>query len=816
MDSSPPQSRESSPSKRTDTPSSIDLSSLPPLILPSPPSNTLLITNLMDPAIFRPEHLRTIRDLINQSAPVHSWAPLKSFRRIVVSFFDVESAIRIRQILDGEPIMDERVRIFFGEPTPTEPVDQHLHAPQSQKMFFISPPPSPPHGWEMKLEDPPNKAVHADDLAAALARLHAKPAAAVSPVSSIGGEEAGAGPSTQRHRSGSSTMIYHPKDHGDSLHLPIIEVEDTTGVPDEPDPFDETDKPTEGGPQTSDAATGEKTSKEVDPAKEELESKNREIVSLKVGRTSTGLDVDGGCLRCAVQDKYLRSVADFRNLQDRTQRDVHAARDFAIQRFAKDLIDSVDNLDRALSTVPETSLKPSEKEANTDLVNLYDGLRMTETILMQTLEKHGLKRFDPSVESEPFNPNLHEATFQTPVDGKEDGTVMLTQQKGFTLNGRVLRVTDIRPTMALLVDKHRPKSLHALTYHKDLSQRLQSLAQSGDFPHLLVYGPSGAGKKTRIVATLKELYGPGVEKIKIDARVFQTSSNRKLEFNIVASVYHLEITPSDVGNWDRVVVQELLKEVAQTQQVDQTARQRFKVVVINEADQLTRDAQAALRRTMEKYSPNLRLILLANSTANIIAPIRSRTLLVRVAAPQEEEICAVLRHVGHKEGWSEVADLNQRIARDSGRNLRKALLMFEAVHAQNEKVTEQTAIPPPDWEALIAQVAEEIMSEHTPERILQVRAKLYDLLSHCIPATTILKATAAEEATNLLRFHQTLTFKLVPKIDEALKAEVIKWSAFYEHRIRMGSKVIFHLEAFVAKFMRLLETYLMGMDFADI
>ena len=72
-------------------------------------------------------------------------------------------------------------------------------------------------------------------------------------------------------------------------------------------------------------------------------------------------------------------------------------------------------------------------------------------------------------------------------------------------------------------------------------------AQSGDFPHLLVYGPSGAGKKTRVVATLKELYGPGVDKIKIDARVFQTSSNRKLEFNIVASVYHLEITPSDVG-----------------------------------------------------------------------------------------------------------------------------------------------------------------------------------------------------------------------------------------------------------------------------
>ncbi|KAJ4137843.1 Replication factor C (RF-C) subunit [Fusarium equiseti] len=351
--------------------------------------------------------------------------------------------------------------------------------------------------------------------------------------------------------------------------------------------------------------------------------------------------------------------------------------------------------------------------------------------------------------------------------------------------------------MALIVDKHRPRSLDALTYHDELSERLRSLAQSGDFPHLLVYGPSGAGKKTRIVATLKELYGPGVEKIKIDARVFQTTSNRKLEFNIVASIYHLEITPSDVGNYDRVVVQDLLKEVAQTQQVDQSAKQKFKVVVINEADHLTRDAQAALRRTMEKYSPNLRLILLANSTANIIAPIRSRTLLVRVAAPSHEEICDVLAVSAKKEGWPVVQGLHQRIAEESGRNLRRALLMYEAVHAQNEKVTDSTPIPPADWEALIGQIAKEIYEEHTPARILQVRSKLYDLLTHCIPPTTILK---------------TLAFKLIALVDDGLKGEVIQWAAFYEHRIKTGTKVIFHLEAFVAKFMRIVEMYLMSMD----
>ena len=63
------------------------------------------------------------------------------------------------------------------------------------------------------------------------------------------------------------------------------------------------------------------------------------------------------------------------------------------------------------------------------------------------------------------------------------------------------------------------------------------------------------------------------------------------------------------------------------------------VVVINEADLLSRDAQAALRRTMEKYMSNMRIILCANSTSRLIAPIKSRCLLIRVAAPSPEEVC---------------------------------------------------------------------------------------------------------------------------------------------------------------------------------
>ncbi|KAI2642206.1 GrpE-domain-containing protein [Xylaria nigripes] len=141
------------------------------------------------------------------------------------------------------------------------------------------------------------------------------------------------------------------------------------------------------------------------------------------------------------RDKYLRSVADFRNLQDRTQREVKATRDFAIQKFAKDLVESVDNLDRALSMAQEKMKADEGKEPNADLNNFYEGVKMTEGNMLQILSKHGLERFDPM--GEKFNPNEHEATFMTPMPDKEENTVFYVQQKGYRLNGRVLRAAKV-------------------------------------------------------------------------------------------------------------------------------------------------------------------------------------------------------------------------------------------------------------------------------------------------------------------------------------------------------------------------------------
>ncbi|KAF9883579.1 Mitochondrial matrix cochaperone [Aspergillus nanangensis] len=166
---------------------------------------------------------------------------------------------------------------------------------------------------------------------------------------------------------------------------------------------------------------------EEDPCQKELDAKKKEVIDLK--------------------DKYLRSVADFRNLQERTKREMDNARNFAIQRFAVDLLESIDNFDRALQAVPAEKLN-SQAAENKDLVELASGLTMTQNILMNSLKKHGLERFDPSEPTEEgktqkFDPNRHEATFMAKAEGKDNGDIMYTQSKGFLLNGRVLRAAKV-------------------------------------------------------------------------------------------------------------------------------------------------------------------------------------------------------------------------------------------------------------------------------------------------------------------------------------------------------------------------------------
>jgi len=168
-----------------------------------------------------------------------------------------------------------------------------------------------------------------------------------------------------------------------------------------------------------------------------------------------------------------------------------------------------------------------------------------------------------------------------------------------------------------------------------------------------------------------------------------------------------------------------------------------------------------------------------------------------VPAPTVEEISTMLIQVARKEGCTCPLDLAMRISLHSDRNVRRALLMLEAARVQSGSVNLNATLPVPlpDWELYVGRIAREILTEQSPSKLIHVRDMLYELLTNCIPSDIII---------------QTLTRELVKSIDETLKHEVAHWAAYYEHRIRQGSKDIFHLEAFIAKFMAVYKRWIVS------
>lgn len=124
--------------------------------------------------------------------------------------------------------------------------------------------------------------------------------------------------------------------------------------------------------------------------------------------------------------------------------------------------------------------------------------------------------------------------------------------------------------MSLWVDKYRPTKLILLSHSNELTVQLKQLAENAaEMPHLLVYGPSGAGRKTRVRALLKQLYGTAADKLSIHHKQFTVTSGgngtttTKIDCVVMSSMYHLEMTPADNGQTqDRLVVQEVIKEIA--------------------------------------------------------------------------------------------------------------------------------------------------------------------------------------------------------------------------------------------------------------
>lgn len=125
-------------------------------------------------------------------------------------------------------------------------------------------------------------------------------------------------------------------------------------------------------------------------------------------------------------DRYLRAAAEVENIRKRAARDVEYAHKFALENFGKELLGVKDSLEMGL-----------EAAASADVDSLRAGSEATLKLLATTLERFGIVEVDP--EGEPFDPELHEAMTMQPSAEAEPGSVLTVVQKGYTLNGRLLR-----------------------------------------------------------------------------------------------------------------------------------------------------------------------------------------------------------------------------------------------------------------------------------------------------------------------------------------------------------------------------------------
>jgi replication factor C small subunit len=207
-------------------------------------------------------------------------------------------------------------------------------------------------------------------------------------------------------------------------------------------------------------------------------------------------------------------------------------------------------------------------------------------------------------------------------------------------------------------EKYRPQTLCDIVNQRDIVNRLKTFVTEKNIPHLLLVGPAGVGKTTSILALARDLYG---------------SSYRN---------FVLELNASDERGIN--VIRDKVKNYARTAAMASPVS--FKIIIMDEADHLTGDAQHALRRTMEVYTKTARFCLIGNYSERIIDPIQSRCSVFRYGSLDEEDIRDRLTLIAEKENLQIVDEGLDALFQASGGDLRKAINMLQAASANGELV----------------------------------------------------------------------------------------------------------------------------------
>lgn len=219
------------------------------------------------------------------------------------------------------------------------------------------------------------------------------------------------------------------------------------------------------------------------------------------------------------------------------------------------------------------------------------------------------------------------------------------------------------------VEKYRPRTVDDVAHQEEVVSTLRKALQTANLPHLLFYGPPGTGKTTTALAIARQLYGPEL----MPARVLELNASDERGIN---------------------VVREKVKTFAAAA-VGQAASNYpcppFKLLILDEADSMTQDAQNALRRTMEAYSKVTRFCFICNYVSRIIEPLASRCAKFRFRPLHKEAMAERIQFICDKEQVQLEGDVVETLSQVSGGDLRRAITTLQsAVRLAGSPVSSST------------------------------------------------------------------------------------------------------------------------------